>query len=225
VTEKTRLIVLTNLHNPSGVLTDSDTLRALGELARRAGARVLVDEVYLEAVFARRPGSAFHLGEQFVVTSSLTKAYGLSGLRCGWILAEASLAHRIWRINDLYAATPAHPAELLSVIALNNLDKISTRARDLLEANRRTFNAFLDSRSDLECVRPDHGTVAFPRLKSGTTDALFELLQRKYDTSIVPGRYFDMPQHFRLGICNPEEITMEGLARLGRALDEMDRAG
>jgi aspartate/methionine/tyrosine aminotransferase len=221
ISKRTRLIVITNLHNPSGALTEIDTLRELGDLARSAGARVLVDEVYLEALFNDRPPSAFHLGEHFVVTSSLTKAYGLSGLRCGWILAEPSLARRIWRINDLYAATPAHPAELLSVIALNNLQKIATRARELLEINHRHLAEFLDSRSDLECVRPQHGTVAFPRLQSGDVDLLFELLQKKYDTSIVPGRYFEMPQHFRVGICNPEEITAEGLKRLGKALDEI----
>src|SRR5215471_9003925 len=83
--DKTRLIVLTNLHNPSGALLAEETLRAIGDVAKRVGARVLVDEVYLELLFDRPFRSAFHLGENFLVTSSLTKAYGLSGLRCGWI--------------------------------------------------------------------------------------------------------------------------------------------
>jgi len=221
ITNRTRLVVLTNLHNPTGALTDSTTLDAIGEIAERMGARVLVDEVYLEAVFDRPIRSAFHLGEHFVVTNSLTKAYGLSGLRCGWILAKPALDRRIWRINDLYSATPAHPAELLSVIAIDNLEKVAKRARTLLDANRKHLNEFLDSRSDIECIPPEYGTVAFPRLKKGSVDALFELLQRKYETSIVPGRFFEMPQHFRVGICNPEEITAEGLRRLGLALNEL----
>jgi len=225
ITSRTRLIVLTNLHNPSGALSESSALVAAGEIAKRIGARILVDEVYLEAVFDRPIRSAFHLGEHFVVTNSLTKAYGLSGLRCGWILAEAGLARRIWRINDLYAATPAHPAELLSVVALDNLDKIAKRARALLDANRRHLNQFLDSRSDIDCIRPEQGTVAFPRLKRGSVEALFQLLQSKYETSIVPGRFFEMPQHFRIGICNPEEITAEGLRRLGLALNELASDG
>ena len=101
---RTRLIVITNVHNPTGVLTDNQIVREVGELARRSNARVLVDEVYLEMLFGEPSETAFHLGDHFVVTSSLTKAYGLSGLRCGWILAEPELAQRMWRLNDLFAA-------------------------------------------------------------------------------------------------------------------------
>ncbi|HEX6285652.1 MAG TPA: aminotransferase class I/II-fold pyridoxal phosphate-dependent enzyme, partial [Pyrinomonadaceae bacterium] len=72
VTNKTRLIVLTNLHNPTGVLTDELTLAQIGEIARSVGARVLVDEVYIETLFEESPRTAFHLGNEFVVTSSLT---------------------------------------------------------------------------------------------------------------------------------------------------------
>ena len=78
VTSRTRLIVLTNLHNPSNAYTDEETLRKIGEIARSAGARVLVDEVYLDAMFEKAPRSSFHLGSEFVVTASLTKAYGLA---------------------------------------------------------------------------------------------------------------------------------------------------
>ena len=67
-------------------------MREVGEIARRAGARVMVDEVYLDAAFESAPRSAALLGDQFIVTSSLTKVYGLSGLRCGWIIAEPKLA-------------------------------------------------------------------------------------------------------------------------------------
>ncbi len=146
ITPATKLIVLTNLHNPSGAYADEATVRAVGEIAKARGARVLMDEVYLETFYGKRPRPAILLGDQFVVTSSLTKAFGLSGLRCGWVLAEQELAERMWRINDLYAATPAHPAELLSVIAFDHLDKIAAHAESLLEENRESLNAFLDSR-------------------------------------------------------------------------------
>src|SRR6267143_46011 len=75
---------------------------AIGALARKVGARVLVDEVYLEAMFEDGPGSCVHLGPMFIATSSLTKGYGLSGLRCGWILAEPELAQRLWRLKDIF---------------------------------------------------------------------------------------------------------------------------
>lgn len=100
LTPETRLVILCNLHNPSSAFTDEASLRQAGEMAAKVGARMLVDEVYLEAVFDQPWRSAFHLGDNFVVTSSLTKAYGLSGLRCGWILAQPDLVKRMWQICD-----------------------------------------------------------------------------------------------------------------------------
>ena len=219
VTPRTRLIVLCNLHNPTSVLTPRETLREIGEIARHVGARVLVDEVYLEALFEQQPPSSFHLGKEFVVTSSLTKAYGLSGLRCGWILAEPELAKRMWRLNDVYAATSAFPADLISVIALANLERVAKRGKEILQKNRAAADAFLDSRSDLETVRPGIGTTIFPRLKHGSADEFAEFLRREFETSVVPGRFFEMPRHFRVGLAGDPEMTAAGLERLAAALD------
>lgn len=223
VTPRTKLIVLCNLHNPTSVLVSVETLREIGAIARRVGARVLVDEVYLEALFENAPPSAVHLGEQFVVTSSLTKAYGLSGLRCGWILAEPDLAKRMWRLNDLFAATAAHPAELMSVIALANLDRIAQRAKEILSKNHASVNAFLDRRNDLEVFRSGVGTTVFPRLKHGNADEFGDFLRREYDTSVVPGRFFEMPEHFRIGLGGDPEMTAQGLERLAAALERWKR--
>ena len=224
ITSRTRLVVLTNLHNPSGALVPDRTLAEVGDIARSVGARVLVDEVYREAVFEQPTRSAFHLGENFIATNSLTKAYGLSGLRCGWILAQPDLARRIWRINDLYGATPVHPAELLSVAAFDALDRVRDRAASLLAANRPLLWAFLDAHPRLECFRPPFGTVAFPRVPHGDADALLSLLQGRYDTSVVPGRFFEMPQHFRIGIGGETAMTGEGLRRLAAALKDLPAA-
>lgn len=224
LSSRTRLIVMTNLHNPTSVLTDQGAMGQLGELAGSIGARVLVDEVYLEADFTGATPSAFHLDPQrFVVTSSLTKAYGLSGLRCGWILADPDLARRMWRLNDLYGVIPAHPAERLSVIALDNLGRIANRARALLEGNRALLAQFLDSRQDLLVIRPQRGTVAFPGLRRGSVERLCHLLRAKYETAVVPGRFFECPEYFRLGIGGPTELVGEGLRRLDQALDELAR--
>ena len=220
LSSRTRLIVITNFHNPSGVLTDNQTLKEVGELAKRSNARVLVDEVYLEMLFAKPSHSAFHLGEHFVVTSSLTKAYGLSGLRCGWILAEPELAQRMWRLNDLFAATPVHSGERLSVVALKQLPAIAERAQSRLDQHRAMLNQFLDSRDDLEAIRPALGSIMFPRIKGTSSDGLCELLREKYETTIVPGRFFEMPAHFRIGMGGDTESFREGLERLGQALDE-----
>lgn len=219
LTPRTRLIVLTNLHNPSGAFADEATLQQVGELARSTGAHVLVDEVYLEMAFERAPRSTFHLGEEFVATNSLTKVYGLSGLRCGWVLAAPELARRMWRLNDLYGVIPAHPAERLSVVALDHLDRVAARARRLLEANRRLLDGFLASRKDLRVAQPEFGTIIFPQLLRGSVDTFSTQLGDKYETSVAPGRFFEMPEHFRIGIGAETATVAAGLERLAAALD------
>jgi hypothetical protein len=228
LTPRTRLVVLTNLHNPSCSLADEETLREIGEMARGVGARVIADEVYLDSALTEAPPrSAFHLGPQFVSTNSLTKFYGLGGLRCGWILAEPELARKIWRLNDLFGASQPHPAELLAAAALAHLPRIAAESRALLDANRPAFNRFLEEREELEAPPLTHGTVSFPRLRAGDGDAverLSELLIEKYETSIVPGRFFERPAHFRVGIALDAEVFTEGLSRLGAAFDELKLA-
>lgn len=227
ITSATRLIVLSNLHNPSGALVPVQTLHALAEIAVRARAHVLVDEVYLEMVFHQRPPFAFPIGQSlesenpFIVTSSLTKTYGLSGLRCGWILTEPEIAKRIWRLNDLFGVNAPYPAEQLSVVAFDHLEKFRERARTLLGRNRALLDSFLDSRNDLECFRPPAGTVVFPRLTRGNPEEFMQLLREKYETSVVPGKFFDMPDHFRIGIGGDADNLRAGLERLGWALDEL----
>jgi aspartate/methionine/tyrosine aminotransferase len=216
MSERTRLIVITNLHNPSGALAEGAELRAIGAF----GARVLVDEVYLDSAVPPR-SSAAHLGSQFVTTNSLTKVYGLSGLRCGWILAEPDLAERMWRLNDLFGVNQAHQAERLACIAFDNLDRINKENPALLERNRSLFNHFVASRTDLECMRAEHGITAFPRWSGGDADRLDDRLRETYDTAVVPGRWFDMPDHFRIGFGLPEPDFEEALNRLGTALDEL----
>jgi aspartate/methionine/tyrosine aminotransferase len=183
----------------------------------------LVDEVYIETLFEEQPRTAFHLGDEFVVTSSLTKAFGLSGLRCGWIFAQPELAKRMWLLNDLFAATPVHAGERLSVVAMQQLAQVGERARQLLDRNRRILNDFLDTREDLEVVRPQFGTVMFPRLRRGTSDELCRVLREKYETSVVPGRFFEMPAHFRVGIAGDTDVLEAGLGRLDKALTEIGR--
>lgn len=221
LTPRTRLIVLTNLHNPSSALINDATLKEIGEAARGVGARVLVDEAYLDAAYEISPRTSFHLGEEFVVTSSLTKFYGLSGLRCGWILAAPDLATKMWRLNDLFASTAVHAAELLSVIALKNIERPATRARRLLEANRPLVVSFLRSRKDLDLAEQDYGTVAFPRVLCANVEKLCALLAEKYETSVVPGKFCEMPEYIRIGVGCETNILREGLERLGKALDEL----
>ena len=220
MSDRTRLIVTTNLHNPSSALATEEELRAVGKIAAGAGARVLVDEVYLDSAVPPPP-SAVHLGPEFVCTNSLTKVYGLSGLRCGWVLAEPELAERMWRLNDLFGVNQGHPAERLACIAFERIDQVIGENPELLARNRQRWNAFIDSRDDLECNAAEHGITAFPRWSGGDTDRLDALLRARHDTAVVPGRWFEMPDHFRVGFGLLTEDFDEALKRLASALDHL----
>src|SRR5262249_41203063 len=200
ITPGTRLIVITNLHNPTSALTPDSVLREIGDIARSIGALVLVDEVYLDAVYERTPRTSFRLGPEFVVTSSLTKVYGVSGLRCGWILARPDLAWKMRRLNDLYSATPIYPGQLLAVAAFNYLNRLPEKARGSVNADRKLLRDFLAQQSALTAVWTDSGTTSFVGLRNGNADDFLERLRTKFDTSAVPGRYFEMPDHFRIGM-------------------------
>lgn len=220
LSKKTRLLIVTNLHNPSSALLEDDDLRALGSLATQAGAHVLVDEVYLDAAVPSRP-SSIRLGPQFVATNSLTKVYGLSGLRCGWIIAEAGLAERMWRLNDLFGVNQAHQAERLACIAFDRIDEIIGDMPAVLERNRLLFNAFIAQRNDVACPPAVHGMTAFPRWAGGDTQRLDDHLRARYDTAVVPGCWFERPEHFRVGLGLPTGEFEEALNRLDAGLSDL----
>jgi aspartate/methionine/tyrosine aminotransferase len=193
-------------------------LWVFGEIAPRVRARVLVDEVYLDAVYENTPRTSFHLGAEFVVTSSLTKVYGVSGLRCGWILAEAELARAMWRMNDLMGANPVHPGELLSVVVFQKLDTVRERSRRIVEADRKVLAEFLDRTQRVSAVRTEWGTTSFLRLAGGDAGGFLAKLRAERETSAVPGRFFGAPECFRVGMGVNHEMFAEGLRRIEETL-------
>jgi hypothetical protein len=218
ITPKTRLVVVTNTHNPTGALADEADLDEVGRIAEDHGARVLVDEVYLDSVpGARTPAAA--RAPVFITTNSLTKSYGLAGLRCGWAIAAPDVAERVRRARDIVDGTGAFPAERLSVLAFEHLDRLKARARLILDANGAAVRSFLAAHPELECVLPLGGTVVFPRIR-GVKDAdpFVDRLKREYEVDLVPGRFFQAPAHFRLGFGGRAEVLAEALPRLGAAL-------
>jgi aspartate/methionine/tyrosine aminotransferase len=222
ITPRTTLVVITNAHNPTGVVAADRDVDEIGLIAARHGARVLVDEVYLDSAAAGVTRPAATRSPVFISTSSLTKSYGLASLRCGWVLAAPDVAEQVRRARDIVDGTGVFPAEGLSVLAFSQLDQLSARARRILTANGRAVREFLVSRPDLDSVAPAAGTVVFPRLR-GVDDAgpFLETLARDFDTGVVPGRFFQAPAHFRLGFGGRADMLAEGLAQLGKALDRM----
>ncbi len=230
MTPRTRLIVITSPHNPTGVVVDDAALDEVGRIAAAQGAHVLVDEVYLDASAAveaapvvsgiSRTLTAAARGDVFVTTSSLTKSYGLSGLRCGWILSSAAVAERLRRARDVIDGSGSIVSERLATLAFSQLDRLIARSSALLAVNGALARSFLHARPELELVEPRGGTVVFPRLRDVADSSHFaERLLNERATAIVPGHFFEAPAHFRVGFGGATEALRGGLEALGAALD------
>jgi aspartate/methionine/tyrosine aminotransferase len=219
VTQRTRLLILSNPHNPSGTTASPERLIAVARLAEKRGFLILVDEVYRDTLLEDRPPLAAALSEACIGTNSLTKAYGLAGLRCGWTIASAPLTRRIRRARDLVDNWAPMPSDRLSVVAFRNLDRLAARARALIDANLRQVKCFLAATPGLECV-PPRATLAFPRLRGASDSRAFtERLLRETGTAVAPGHFFGAPAHFRMAFGGLPSVVTAGLDSITRCLD------
>jgi aspartate/methionine/tyrosine aminotransferase len=218
LTKSTRLIVLSNLHNPSGALDDDGTIRRIAADAQPLGAYVLVDEVYLEFLHAEDVRTAARLAPNIMISSSMTKTFGLDSLRLGWLLAEPGLAERARRLNDLYTNNLAHPSERLAWLALSRADEILANVNELLARNIAMVDEFVRAQPALSWVAPRAGTCGLVRLQGLDVDELTTRLERDHATGIVPGRFFDAPGYFRLAWGVDTGTLRAGLDRLSTAI-------
>jgi hypothetical protein len=221
---RTKLLILSRPHNPTSAIVPDGTLVELGRLAAAVGAWVLVDEVYLDAanlLVTGRPAyrPAAMLDGPFISTSSLTKSYGLAGLRCGWAVAPQTIVDRLRRTRDLVDVVSAAPSDRLSVLAFSERGRLMERARALLTRNNALTKAFLASQPGLEVAVPPQGSIIFPRLK-GVSDAgpFIDRLLAEEGVAVAPGRFFDAPNQFRISLAGRTDSLAEGLERLARTL-------
>jgi aspartate/methionine/tyrosine aminotransferase len=222
VTPRTRLAILSNLHNPSGVRIDPAALRAIARILARAGAYLLVDEVYLECLFGARPESSVHAGPNVIATNSLTKAYGLDDLRAGWILGPRRVIARAGLVHDLLGVNGVAPGEQMTLAALRNLAAIRRRARAILGPNLERVRRFFAREPRLRAHLPPGGNVLFARLPAAVdSDRFARHLLRRYGTLVVPGRFFESPGFIRLSFGCPPAALDHGLSSLSRALDDL----
>lgn len=221
LTPRTRLVILSNLHNPTGAPLNRAELASLASLAESRDFRVLVDEVYLEWNYGigndPEIHTAMNISPRFVTTRSLTKAFGLAALRAGWILADAALARRMRRLNGLFASSMSHPAERLAARVFEHAKPLLDKQRKRVDRNRSIATHFIESQPKLSWVAPQSGTIGFVRLEGGDVDGLVERLLAK-DSLVTPGRFFGVDDHFRIGFGMEEDHLNEGLKRLGASL-------
>jgi aspartate/methionine/tyrosine aminotransferase len=220
VTAKTKLIVLSNLHNPTGAFEEDGTLREVAGVAERMGAYVLVDEVYLDLVHSHGVRTAVRLSPRVLAANSMTKSFGLDGIRLGWVLAEPALAERVRRINDLFSINTAHPSERIAARALDHADALVAESNTLLLRNIDLVDAFVREHDDLSWAKPRAGTVGFVQVSGHDVDRLVDRLHAEYEVALVPGRFFDARDHFRISFTLDTTLTREALARIGESLRE-----
>jgi aspartate/methionine/tyrosine aminotransferase len=221
ITPRTRLAMVSNLHNPSGARIDQTTLRAMGSALAAQGAHLLVDEVYVECLFGKTTESAVHAGPNVIAANSLTKAYGLDGLRAGWLLGPPPLIQRAWNMQDLLANNGVAPGEQLALAAFKHLPAVRAHAHKTLDPNLVRVRRFFAAEPRLKAFVPSGGNVVFPRLPNAIDSAVFsDHLLRRYSTLVVPGRFFEARRHFRISFGCAPALLERGLANISKALDD-----
>ena len=223
LTDETKLVVLTDLHNPTGQRLDASALEELAALAAKREFHVLVDEVYLEWLHDEGARTAAHVSPRFVTTRSLTKAYGLDAVRAGWILGSEEVAERLRRLVGLYAVKMAHASERLAVRAIDHADAILQPHRNRLAHHQRIVQEWLDAHDELSWEPPTSGSVGlvyWDGADEKKVDRLVLELEAR-DALVSPGRFFGVPGAFRVGFGMASDALDEGLSRLDDALSSV----
>lgn len=222
VSRRTRAIFLTNLHNPSGVATSPEKMLSIGQIARDHGATVVVSEVYLDNAFVPGLRPAAACGPNLVSIGSLSKVYGLGGLRIGWMAGpEAVLRKARVALDYLECDLPA-PSESIALAALRKAPELAERARRIAQRNFAVVEEWLGRRDDLSWVKPEGGTVCLLKLPAGLEGMeLSNLLREKYGTLVVPGEFFQTRGFIRVSCGGDEEVLRQGLKNIGKAVDQL----
>jgi aspartate/methionine/tyrosine aminotransferase len=225
IQKNTRLIVLTNLHNPSGMLTSEETLMAVARVAERHDIKVIVDEVYGAYADANvRPRSAAQLSPNLISVSSLTKIYGLSTLRCGWIVAEPNVLAPVRALNDQFEFGVSKLSHAVAALVLENREAFDDYWRSVMATARPIMQDYFDRWRDEGLVSgllPEYGCITFPRLTGiADTQSFSAWLADRHGVIVVPGELFRAAGHVRIGFALPGGELDRALSQFTEGLKE-----
>ncbi len=220
-------ILVTNPNNPTGASLTPESSDGIVELADRFGAWILSDEVYQGAeVEGGETASFWGRSDRVLVTNSLSKAYGLPGLRLGWIVGPKDLIGELWGRTDYTTISPSTLSDHLATVALepNTRAMILGRTRQIIRENFGAMKDWITSQEGLFTYRPpDAGAICYIRYHSEVNSSDFaEKLRAEKDLLVVPGDHFGMDHYLRLGFGNPRDELMEGLDRIASAFQEIE---
>lgn len=225
ITPKTRLISVTNPHNPTGVLLTEAELRRLADLAAAHGCRLLVDETYRDLSFDPPPPLAASLGPHVISVSSLSKAYGVPGIRIGWLItSDPALQTLFLAAKEQIAICGSVLDEYVAEAVLAQRSRLLPPILAEMRARLALIEDWMSAEQRLEWVKPSGGVVCFPRLRAdppGGVEAFYQRLLDTHGAYVGPGHWFEMPdRHFRLGYGWPTRDELEqGLKAISAALD------
>jgi aspartate/methionine/tyrosine aminotransferase len=225
VSTKTKMIIFTNLHNPSGVMTDFKVLKSLRDIAEDYNINVLSDEVYRDFMIEEAPPVFSSLTKLGISQCSLSKFYGSGAIRVGWAMCSPEMGEQARKLNDYVTAVNSAAGENFGALILENRQWFVEKLKAITEINRPIIREWMEGRSDLEWVEPKYGVICFPKLKNGGDSMkLADYLLEKYRTLISPGQFFGCKDHFRIGFGGDEDNLRDGLENLGIALDEFQKS-
>jgi aspartate/methionine/tyrosine aminotransferase len=228
VSSKTRLIAVCNPNNPTGAILSDEEMNAIVDAARSVDAWLLADEVYLGAERDReRTKSFWGRYEKAIVTSGLSKAYGLPGLRIGWIIAPTALISTLWSYHDYTTIGPSVLNDLIARRALvpETRERIFARTRGTIRDNYPILADWIAAHDKtFSMVEPHAGAIAYLKYKIHINSTiLVEKLLHEKSVLIVPGDHFGMDHYLRIGYGPPADYLRTALDRIHETLTELEK--
>ncbi len=223
VTRDTKVILVTNPNNPTGSLLTEEEMDAVVAVARQAHAWLVADEIYRGAELDDSVTPTFWgRYDKVVVTSGLSKAFGLPGLRVGWMVGPPKLIEKLWIHHDYTTLTPGALSERLASLALNpsRRDAILARTKGILRRNLPVLEEWIRSHGELfDYVPPAAGAIAFVKYDLPIrSTALIDRIREEQSVLLVPGDQLGLGKYIRFGYGSDVEFTLKGLARVDETL-------
>ena len=223
VTPRTKLLIVCNPNNPTGTRFEAADLDRIAAAASRCGAWILSDEIYRGAERdGRETESMWGRAERVLITSGLSKAYGLPGLRVGWIVGPPATIASLWSYRDYTTIAPAALSDVLArhVLEPTTRARILARTRAILNRNFPVIAEWLDAQPALfSYAPPDAGAIVYVRYQHPVSSTVF-VSQLRIDKGVlvVPGDHFGMDHYLRLGFGEAPEYLRAGLTRVHELL-------
>jgi aspartate/methionine/tyrosine aminotransferase len=227
VTPRTKVIAICNPNNPTGAALSSAELDAICGVASRCGAWILSDEIYRGAEREDdETATIWGRYDRAIVTSGLSKAYGLPGLRIGWVAGPPDLVDRLWGVHDYTTIGPGALNDRLARMAFARRERLLARTRGIIRSNYAVVRRWIEQRSGaLAHVPPAAGAIVFVRYHHDiNSTTLVERLRDEQSVLLVPGDHFEMDRYVRLGFGSHPALLAGALERVGELLDAIPLA-